>query len=193
MWPKTWACQWGLYQEIKSLWTLYLNFSNWKLWQDERRCGCTLHRQCLKYELTTWLLIGFVLWFCIPRCISSPGLSGIMAAPRCVGGGGERVWKAQPFRVCLNVYASAYQWAGLRRHGSSRRLALALLLLQPGSAASPWTYFQNHLLIWAYVNHPNRQGDLHWYEIVIHLETKGGRQDSTVSNFSSIQMQFNLL
>ncbi len=69
-------------------------------------------------ELTMWLLIGVYLDSVFRAAYRHGSSAGLCLRSGVCGGA---VWKAVPFGARLASRTSAYQWVGLRRHGSSRR------------------------------------------------------------------------
>ncbi len=104
---------------------------------------------------TNYVIINWApFWFRIPGCILfSPALHGVHLSARVSRVSASRA--PQPFRERLRrAQPAEIPMSGVKK---ARLLSEMTLLLPRTSAGSPRTNFQNHLLMWACVNHLNRQ------------------------------------
>ena len=96
-------------------------FLCWNFQKDELLYEPRYAYRELKTELTMWLLIGAYFDSVFHAAYRHGSSVGLCLRSWCVELGGGRVWKALPFGARLATRTSAYQWVGLRRHGSSWR------------------------------------------------------------------------
>lgn len=106
---------------------------------------------CIKNELTVWLLIVHIP---IPLCCTACFLNLIWILWLSNVSRGVRVWMPELFKRQDSTSRLEYQWVGLKRLYCSWRAALSLRSTWKGPL---WTNFQNHIVMWAHVNHQNRQ------------------------------------
>lgn len=106
---------------------------------------------CIKNELTVWLLIVHIP---IPLCCTACFLNLIWILWLSNVSRGVLAWMPELFKKQDSTSRLEYQWAGLKRLYCSWRAALSLSSTWKGPL---WTNFQNHIVMWAHVNHQNRQ------------------------------------
>lgn len=106
---------------------------------------------CIKNELTVWLLIVHIP---IPLCCTACFLNLIWILWLSNVSRGVLAWMPGLFKKQDSTSRLEYQWVGLKRLYRSWRAALSLSSTWKGPL---WTNFQNHIVMWAHVNHQNRQ------------------------------------